>query len=144
LGNEVLLLNVMSLLFYLFYLLKFVISWWDVTVSLHESIWIWTSPLISSRVHYHPWTYQLVAQHLLIHVSHHCVQPTHTNHCLQRYRLVLPKRRQAKMVRAKQLPITWIQITQGSMKVGWIWEICIKFKVILTSNFSIWEILYFT
>ena len=40
-------------------------------VSPHESIRIWTSLLISSHVHHHPWTYSLMAQHLLIQVSHH-------------------------------------------------------------------------
>ena len=32
-------------------------------VSPHESIRIWTSLLISSRVHHHPWTYPLMTQH---------------------------------------------------------------------------------
>jgi len=39
-----------------------------------------------------------MAQHLLIQVSHHFVQATHANHCLQRYRLVLPKCQQAKIL----------------------------------------------
>jgi len=37
-------------------------------VSPHESNWIWTSSLISSRVHHHPWTYPLMTKHLLIQV----------------------------------------------------------------------------
>ena len=40
-------------------------------VSPHESNRIWTSLLISSCAHHHPWTYSLMAQHPLIQVSHH-------------------------------------------------------------------------
>jgi len=65
-------------------------------VSPHESNRIWTSLLISSRVHHHPWTYPLMAQHLLIQVSHHCLKATHTSHRLHHYRLTRPKRCQAK------------------------------------------------
>ena len=42
--------------------------------SSQESIKIWTSSLISSRVHHHPWTYSLIAQHLLIQVLHHNIK----------------------------------------------------------------------
>jgi len=47
-------------------------------VSPLESNKIWTSLLISSRVHHHPWTYPLMAQHLMIQVYHHCLKATHT------------------------------------------------------------------
>jgi len=64
----------------------------------HESIRIWTSPSISSHVHHHPWICPLMTQYLLIQVLNHCVQTTHANHCLQPYRLALPKRRQATIL----------------------------------------------
>jgi len=37
-----------------------------------------------------------MTQHLLIQVSHHCVQATHASYFLQRHRLAQPKRRQAQ------------------------------------------------
>jgi len=43
-------------------------------VSPHESTKIWSSSLISSRVHHHPLTYPLIAQHLLIQVLHHNIK----------------------------------------------------------------------
>jgi len=49
-------------------------------VSPHKSKWIWTSPLISSRVHHHPWTYPLMAQHLLVEVRINAYKHTRKTH----------------------------------------------------------------
>ena len=51
-------------------------------VSWHESNMIWTSPLISSCVHHHSWTYPLMTQHLLIQVRINAYkQHTQANNC---------------------------------------------------------------